>query len=68
MVSLNLNANFLFLPQSPWWSILIIALDIAVIWAFSVSRPQEQTAQGVADSLAIPAVGRSMHHGCTSDR
>ncbi|GAA4693812.1 hypothetical protein GCM10023215_34140 [Pseudonocardia yuanmonensis] len=39
--SVNLIANFLFLPYSPWWSILLIALDIAVIWALSVYRPQE---------------------------
>ncbi|MFR9805501.1 hypothetical protein ACL02T_24920 [Pseudonocardia sp. RS010] len=41
VASLNLIANFLFLPYSPWWSILLIALDIAVIWALSVYRPQE---------------------------
>ena len=39
--SANLIANFLFLPFSPWWSVLLIALDIAVIWALSVYRPQE---------------------------
>jgi len=26
-------ANFVFLPHYPVWSILIIALDIAIIWA-----------------------------------
>lgn len=40
-VSVNLIANFLFLPYSPWWSTLIIALDIAVIWALSTYRPEE---------------------------
>jgi hypothetical protein len=28
-------ANFMWLPYQPWWSILIIALDIAVIWALT---------------------------------
>jgi hypothetical protein len=28
-------ANFLFLPQSQSWSLVVIALCIAVIWAFS---------------------------------
>jgi hypothetical protein len=29
--------NFLFLPHYPWWSLLVIALDIWVIWA--LTRP-----------------------------
>lgn len=28
-------ANFLFLPYYPLWSILIIAVDVAVIWALT---------------------------------
>ena len=28
-------ANFLWLPYSPMWSILIIAIDVAVIWALT---------------------------------
>ncbi|GEL21081.1 hypothetical protein PSU4_00350 [Pseudonocardia sulfidoxydans NBRC 16205] len=40
LASLSLIANFLFLPYSPWWSILIIALDVAVIWALSVYRTE----------------------------
>jgi hypothetical protein len=31
--SLSLIANFLFIPHYPIWSLLIIALDVAVIWA-----------------------------------
>lgn len=34
--SLSILANFLWLPHSPWWSIIIIALDVFVIWP---SRP-----------------------------
>ena len=30
-------ANFFFIPYYPWWSLLIIALDIWVIW--SLTRP-----------------------------
>jgi len=33
---LSAIANFMFLPYSPIWSILIIVLDIAVIWALTV--------------------------------
>lgn len=32
---LSLIANFLFLPYYPLWSILIIALDVAIIWALA---------------------------------
>lgn len=32
---LNAIANFAFIPYYPVWSILIIALDVAVIWALT---------------------------------
>lgn len=34
--ALNALINFMFLPYYPVWSILIIALDVAVIWALAV--------------------------------
>jgi hypothetical protein len=27
--------NFIWLPYSPWWSLLVIAIDILVIWALA---------------------------------
>ena len=36
VVLLSLVANFLFIPWYPVWSLVIIALDIAVIWALIV--------------------------------
>ena len=27
--------NFIWLPYSPWWSLMIIAIDILVIWALA---------------------------------
>lgn len=33
LAALSIIANFLWLPYYPWWSILIIALDVVVIWA-----------------------------------
>lgn len=38
LVSLSMIANFLFIPYYPLWSLLIIALDIAVIWALASRR------------------------------
>jgi hypothetical protein len=38
LAGLSLIANFMFLPHYPWWSILIIALDVAIIWALAVYR------------------------------
>jgi hypothetical protein len=38
LVGLSLIANFLYLPHYPLWSILIIALDIAVIWGLTTYR------------------------------
>jgi hypothetical protein len=36
LASLSAIANFMFLPIYPFWSILIIALDIWIIWALAV--------------------------------
>jgi vacuolar-type H+-ATPase subunit I/STV1 len=36
LAALSLIANFLFIPYYPVWSILIVALDVAVIWALCV--------------------------------
>ncbi|MFE3289786.1 hypothetical protein [Rhodococcus sp. NPDC059234] len=33
IAGLSIVANFLWLPYSPWWAGLIIALDVVVIWA-----------------------------------
>jgi len=38
--SLSILANFLWLPHSPWWSIIIIALDVFVIWAVATWNPE----------------------------
>jgi len=35
---LSAIANFLFLPYYPFWSLLMIALDIFVIWALASRR------------------------------
>jgi hypothetical protein len=33
LVGLSMLDNFLFVPYYPLWSLLIIALEVAVIWA-----------------------------------
>ncbi|HEY7606115.1 MAG TPA: hypothetical protein VID07_04970 [Actinomycetes bacterium] len=33
LAALSATANFLFIPYYPFWSLLIITLDIFVIWA-----------------------------------
>jgi hypothetical protein len=35
VAALSATANFLFIPYYPFWSMLIIALDILVIWALA---------------------------------
>jgi phosphotransferase system glucose/maltose/N-acetylglucosamine-specific IIC component len=32
-------ANFLFIPYYPFWSLLIIALDVLVVWAIAAHGP-----------------------------
>jgi hypothetical protein len=38
LASLSIFANFLFIPHYPVWSLLIIALDVAVIWALACQQ------------------------------
>lgn len=38
LAALSLIANFLFIPWYPLWSLVIIALDIAVIWALASTQ------------------------------
>lgn len=38
MVGLSLLINFLFIPHHPVWSTLVIALDIAIIFALATDR------------------------------
>ena len=37
IATLSAILNFFFIPYYPWWSLLIIALDVWVVWA--VTRP-----------------------------
>ena len=41
LASLSAIANFFFIPYYPLWSILVIALDVAVIWALAVYGRRE---------------------------
>ncbi|MEV0294675.1 hypothetical protein [Nocardia sp. NPDC050710] len=41
IAALAIVANFLSLPYYPWWSVLIIALSIVVIWAVSTWNPEK---------------------------
>jgi hypothetical protein len=38
LASLSALVNFAFIPYYPIWSILIIALDVAIIWALATYR------------------------------
>ncbi|MFD6107280.1 hypothetical protein ACFWFQ_31975, partial [Nocardia salmonicida] len=39
LAALSIIANFLSLPYYPWWSVIIIAIDLTVIWAVSTWNP-----------------------------
>ncbi|MCA1195794.1 MULTISPECIES: hypothetical protein [unclassified Saccharopolyspora] len=38
---LSAVAGFLFVPYQPLWSLLIIAGDVAVLWALTANRPAD---------------------------
>ena len=40
LAGLSALANFMFIPYYPFWSLLIIALDVFVIWALAVTHPK----------------------------
>lgn len=35
-------SNFLFIPQNPFWTLTVIALDVLVIWALT-AHPRDTT-------------------------
>ncbi|MEV4946931.1 hypothetical protein [Streptomyces sp. NPDC053755] len=37
LAGLSMIANFMWLPYTPWWSLLFIAIDAFVIWALCVA-------------------------------
>lgn len=39
MAGLSIIGHFMWIPYYPWWSIVVIALDIVVIWAVSTWHP-----------------------------
>ena len=41
LVSISAILNFVFIPWAPFWAITIIAIDIWIIHALAVYRPQE---------------------------
>lgn len=43
---LSAIANFLYIPYYPVWAVLIIALNIAVIWALAVYGTDQAQARG----------------------
>ena len=40
LAALSATANFLFIPYYPFWSMLIIAVDVLVIWALAAHGRQ----------------------------
>lgn len=45
LTALSIVANFLWLPHNPWWSVLIIALDVFLIWALATWHRSEPSAR-----------------------
>ena len=40
VVGVSLLVNFLFIPYHPAWSVLVIALDVAIVLALAMGRPR----------------------------
>jgi hypothetical protein len=50
LAALSLIANFLFIPYHPLWSMLIIALEVAVIWALALYPEQARVRRASASA------------------
>jgi hypothetical protein len=53
IVGISALANFLFIPYQPVWSLLIVVVDVAIIWALAV-RTRELTAGGEPPTRSEP--------------
>lgn len=42
LATVAIIANFLWLPYYPWWSLILIALNLFVIWAVASWTPRAQ--------------------------
>ncbi|MFJ4863254.1 hypothetical protein [Streptomyces sp. NPDC088748] len=43
LAALSVILNFMWLPYQPWWSIIIIAIDVWIIWALCTSWTHSTT-------------------------
>lgn len=52
LTGLSIVAHFLWLPHSPWWAVLIIALDAYLIWALATwhHHPTPATAEATTST------------------
>jgi len=44
LVIINLVAQFVSLPITPWWSLVVIALDAVILWALTVHGDEVERA------------------------
>ena len=44
LVIVNLLAQFVSLPITPWWSLVVIALDAVILWALTVHGDEVERA------------------------
>ena len=48
IAGLSAVVNFTWLPYSPFWAILLIAVDLLIIWALASARAQTKTGRRAA--------------------
>jgi hypothetical protein len=52
--------NFVWLPYSPWWALMVIAIDLLIIWALAaylrqpVGMPPQTTQPAPEDGQRVP--------------
>ncbi len=53
IASISAVVNFTWLPYSPFWAILLIAIDILIIWALASARAQAKAADAYPVSSSM---------------
>ena len=43
VAALSAIGSFMFLPFYPFWSILVVAIDVFIIWALATARRPSRT-------------------------
>jgi hypothetical protein len=63
IASVSAIVNFLYIPYSPVWSVVLIAIDAVIIWALASPRRGLTRAQMISRSIATRVTDQTGQYG-----